>query len=120
MPKINGQPNLMATLGISTLTDKDVADLSHQPGITDVSPIMFVTGVEENRWLEEAFDAGADDLITKPPNIFIIRARLKGHLQRMEYFQRLEAAATSMPDLEALVTVARDAKEWISAHALKR
>ena len=58
------------------------------------TPIIFVTGVEENWGLSEAFDAGADDLITKPPNVFILRARLKGHLQRMEYFQRLERART--------------------------
>ena len=56
------------------------------------TPIIFVTGVEENWGLAEAFDAGADDLISKPPNVHIIRARLKGHLQRMEYFQRLERA----------------------------
>lgn len=56
------------------------------------TPIIFVTGVEENRGLAEAFDAGADDLISKPPNVVILRARLKGHLQRMEYFQRLERA----------------------------
>ena len=51
-----------------------------------------MTGVEENWGLAEAFDAGADDLISKPPNVHVIRARLKGHLQRMEYFQRLERA----------------------------
>jgi class 3 adenylate cyclase len=56
------------------------------------TPIIFVTGVEENWGLGEAFDAGADDLISKPPNVVILRARLKGHLQRMEYFQRLERA----------------------------
>jgi len=56
------------------------------------TPIIFVTGVEENWGLAEAFDAGADDLISKPPNVVILRARLKGHLQRMEYFQRLERA----------------------------
>jgi adenylate cyclase len=56
------------------------------------TPIIFVTGVEENWGLAEAFNAGADDLISKPPNAHVIRARLKGHLQRMEYFQRLERA----------------------------
>ena len=56
------------------------------------TPIIFVTGVEENWGLAEAFNAGADDLISKPPNVHVIRARLKGHLQRMEYFQRLERA----------------------------
>jgi DNA-binding response OmpR family regulator len=44
------------------------------------TPIIFVTGVEENWGLAEAFNAGADDLISKPPNIHIIRARIKGHL----------------------------------------
>jgi class 3 adenylate cyclase len=56
------------------------------------TPIIFVTGVEENWGLAEAFNAGADDLISKPPNIHIIRARIKGHLKRMEYFQGLERA----------------------------
>jgi len=61
-------------------------------GNYQTTPIIFVTGVEENWGLAEAFDAGADDLISKPPNVHVIRARLKGHLQRMEYFQRLERA----------------------------
>jgi len=43
----SGQPNLMATLGISTLTDKDVADLSRLPGIADCAPIMFLAGTLE-------------------------------------------------------------------------
>jgi len=56
------------------------------------TPVIFITGVEENWGLAEAFGAGADDLITKPPNIHIVRARVKGHLQRMEFFQRLQRA----------------------------
>lgn len=56
------------------------------------TPIIFVTGIGEDRGLEDAFAAGCDDFISKPPSSMILIARLKGHLQRMEYFQRLERA----------------------------
>jgi len=55
------------------------------------TPIIFVTGTGEHG-LAEAFAAGCDDLINKPVNLVILRARLRGHLQRMEYFQRLDRA----------------------------
>ena len=57
-----------------------------------MTPIIFVTGLDEDSNLEEAFDAGANDFLMKPPNAVILRIRLKGHLERMEYFQRLERA----------------------------
>lgn len=44
----SGQPNFMATLGISTLTEKDVADLSALPGIKVCVPLMFVGGTVEH------------------------------------------------------------------------
>jgi len=56
------------------------------------TPIIFVTGFGEDRGLEEAFAAGCDDFISKPPSATILLARLNGHLKRMEYFQRLERA----------------------------
>src|SRR2546427_540118 len=54
------------------------------------TPIIFVTGMGEDRGLDEAFAAGCDDFISKPPSAMILTVRLRGHLQRMEYFQRLE------------------------------
>src|SRR6267142_1928216 len=56
------------------------------------TPIIFVTGIGEDRGLEDAFAAGCDDFISKPPSAMILVARLNGHLKRMEYFQRLERA----------------------------
>src|SRR5437763_15036058 len=38
----NGQPNPMALLGISTLTEKDAADIAHIPGVALAVPVMFV------------------------------------------------------------------------------
>lgn len=42
-----GQPNIMATLGISTLTEKDVADLAAVAGVQRSLPLMFVFGTVE-------------------------------------------------------------------------
>lgn len=43
----SGNPNPMSTLGISTLTERDVTTLSAIPGITVAVPIMFVFGSVE-------------------------------------------------------------------------
>jgi putative ABC transport system permease protein len=43
----NGQPNFMATLGISTLTDGDVQTISRVPGVIAGVPLMFVGGTVE-------------------------------------------------------------------------
>src|SRR5687767_8127765 len=40
----SGQPNMMATLGISTLTERDVTDLARIPGVVRTMPLMFVFG----------------------------------------------------------------------------
>lgn len=40
----NGQPNPMAMLGISSLTDVDVEALRRVPGVAQISPVVYVTG----------------------------------------------------------------------------
>jgi putative ABC transport system permease protein len=44
----SGYPNPVSMLGISTLTDRDVQDLSHLPGVELCVPIMFVYGTIEH------------------------------------------------------------------------
>ena len=55
-----------------------------------MTPILFVTAMDEQSNLREAFAAGCDDFITKPVNPIILEARLTGHLQKTEYFNQLE------------------------------
>src|ERR1051325_9857780 len=38
----NGNPNMMSTLGISTLSEKDARDVAALPGIVRTVPFMFV------------------------------------------------------------------------------
>jgi adenylate cyclase len=54
------------------------------------TPIIFLTGENDDAILEEAFTSGGTDFINKPCTATALRARLKSHLERMEYLQRLE------------------------------
>ncbi|HEY2379721.1 MAG TPA: adenylate/guanylate cyclase domain-containing response regulator [Terriglobia bacterium] len=54
------------------------------------TPIIFLTGSDTDDTIDKAFSAGGDDFIAKPSSAAAVRARLKSHLQRSEYSQRLE------------------------------
>ena len=54
------------------------------------APIIFLTGQNDDTVLQEAFAAGGDDFVSKPCSAIALRARLKTHLQRIDYLQRLE------------------------------
>ncbi len=53
-------------------------------------PIIFITSMDEESSLTEAFSAGASDFITKPVNPVVLAARLKNHLDKKQYFDELE------------------------------
>jgi adenylate cyclase len=55
-----------------------------------MTPILIVTAVEEKDKLTEAFEAGCDDYIAKPANPVVLEARLRGHLQKLQYLNQLE------------------------------
>jgi class 3 adenylate cyclase len=54
-----------------------------------VTPILLITAASEEKRLPDAFNAGADDFIHKPVNAPVLRARLQGHLRRLDYFRSL-------------------------------
>jgi len=56
----------------------------------NVTPVVFITGSDQTERLSGAFSAGADDFIAKPIEAPVLRARLQGHLRRMEYFNQLQ------------------------------
>ena len=61
-----------------------------------MTPIIFVTGVDEATGLEQALAAGGNDFVTKPPHPVVLRARLKTQLERLDYVQRLERARKAL------------------------
>lgn len=57
-----------------------------------ITPIIFITSMEEESNLREVFAAGATDFINKPVNQVILGARLQAHLQKVKYFKEIEQA----------------------------
>jgi adenylate cyclase len=55
-----------------------------------LTPIILLTGNSGDGLLHEALTIGGDDFIQKPYTSITVRARLKIHLERLEYFQRLD------------------------------
>src|SRR5262245_14090233 len=53
------------------------------------TPIILLAPVGRDALLQEALAAGADDFILKPYTPVAVQARLKIHLQRMEYCRQL-------------------------------
>jgi class 3 adenylate cyclase len=55
------------------------------------TPIIFVTGNSADAVLHQALTtSGGDDFIQKPYTAIRVRARIKIHIERMEYFQKLD------------------------------
>ena len=55
-----------------------------------ITPIIFITSRDDTEMLHEAFDAGATDFLIKPANHIVLTARLRSHLQKVDYFRALE------------------------------
>ena len=55
-----------------------------------LTPIIVVTSSDETAELTRVFEAGADDYIVKPVKSVTLKTRLKGHLQKMDYFHEME------------------------------
>lgn len=61
-----------------------------------LSPIICLTESDEDLYVHRAFSCGADDFINKPINSTILKARLSGHLQKMEYMLEMERVRTNL------------------------
>jgi adenylate cyclase len=60
------------------------------------TPIICITVADEELAVGRAFEAGADDFITKPVNPNTLRARLGGRMQKMEYLREMERVRTNL------------------------
>jgi adenylate cyclase len=60
------------------------------------TPILFLTGNTDDTVLDEAFAAGGDDFLSKPYSPAGVRVRLRSHLQRTEYLNRLERMRSAL------------------------
>jgi len=54
------------------------------------TPVLFLTGEQDESLMEEACKSGGDDFLNKSCNSAAVRARVRTHFQRMDYWHRLE------------------------------
>jgi len=55
-------------------------------------PVIFLTAKDQDSDLEEGFNAGADDFITKPFNSIILRARISALLKHKALIDKLDSS----------------------------
>jgi diguanylate cyclase (GGDEF)-like protein len=56
------------------------------------TPILMITGLEDQESVDQAFAAGAVDYITKPIHWAVLRQRVKRLIQQVRLYQQLETA----------------------------
>ena len=55
------------------------------------TPVIFITAIDRNNdeARERMLDAGADDILTKPVQDFIVKMRVRSYLRLKEYYDRI-------------------------------
>jgi class 3 adenylate cyclase len=81
------------------------------------TPIICFTSQDDPQVLLSAFNAGADDFISKPINFVSLLARLKLQLQKTDYFKKLERAQ-AMLSRYLSPRVANVAREWTTTETV--
>ncbi|QLE57438.1 PleD family two-component system response regulator [Nostoc sp. TCL26-01] len=66
------------------------------------TPILMITGLEDQESVDRAFDVGAIDYVTKPIHWPVLRQRVKRLIQQSQLQQKLEVANR---ELQRLVTI---------------
>jgi diguanylate cyclase (GGDEF)-like protein len=66
------------------------------------TPILMITGLEDQASVDRAFAVGAADYVTKPVHIAVLRQRVRRLLQQSQLQQQLEAANRELRRLVSL------------------
>ncbi|MEB3294583.1 MAG: PleD family two-component system response regulator [Synechococcales bacterium] len=78
-------------------------------GSTTQTPVLMITGLEDDESVEQAFSAGAVDFVTKPINWAVLRQRVKRLIHQVKLYQDLQTAnekLTHLASFDGLTQVA--------------
>jgi CheY-like chemotaxis protein/nitrogen-specific signal transduction histidine kinase len=62
----------------------------------DSTPILIITGLEDRKSVDRAYQVGAADYITKPINWAVLRQRVRRLLRQSELYRELEASNSAL------------------------
>jgi CheY-like chemotaxis protein len=87
------QPDLVLMDGVMPGMDgfECCAQLQQLPG-GDLTPVLMITGLDDNASLDRAYEVGAADYITKPIHWAVLRQRVKRVLNQSHLHRELEAS----------------------------
>ncbi|MCU0548010.1 MAG: PleD family two-component system response regulator [Leptolyngbya sp. Prado105] len=66
------------------------------------TPVLMITGLEDQDSVDQAFSVGAVDYITKPIHWAVLRQRVKRLIQQVRLYQQLETANHELQRLAAI------------------
>ncbi|WP_299488943.1 PleD family two-component system response regulator [Acaryochloris sp. IP29b_bin.137] len=77
------------------------AELKKRPEST-YTPILMITGLEDQTSVDWAFEVGASDYITKPIHWPVLRQRVRIQLERTQLYKQLEEANKKLTHLASI------------------
>lgn len=88
------QPDIIVLdVGLPDMTGFEVCRRLKADPRTKLIPIIFLTGHNSEEKELRGLEAGGIDYLTKPINVFLLRARLKNHIALRQQMARAIAAA---------------------------
>ena len=84
--------------------------LKENPETCDI-PVIIITGLDDDKSVQEAFNCGADDFITKPIHWAVLRHRMKVLTQLKINGSNDKIKAN--PNMEIIVSLQKECKEQI-------
>jgi diguanylate cyclase (GGDEF)-like protein len=66
------------------------------------TPVLMITGLEDQESVDQAFSAGAIDYVTKPIHWGVLRQRVKRLIQQVRLYQQLETTNLELQRLAAI------------------
>lgn len=92
---------LQSLLSESLAEDEAFPDID---GINGASrtPVLMITGLDDQQSVDRAFAVGATDYVTKPIHFAVLRQRVRRLIQQSRLYQKLEIANRELKRLAAL------------------
>jgi CheY-like chemotaxis protein/nitrogen-specific signal transduction histidine kinase len=96
------QPDVVLMDGIMPAMDgfECCEQLQQLPG-GDLTPVLMITGLDDNSSLDRAYEVGAADYITKPIHWAVLRQRVKRLLTQSHLYRELEASNLALRETAA-------------------
>jgi diguanylate cyclase (GGDEF)-like protein len=104
MPVMDGFACCTQLQLIASESIRDAEVFTHIKSLQDASrtPVLMITGLDDQESVDRAFAVGATDYLTKPIHWAVLRQRVRRLLQQSQLYQQLELATRELQRLANL------------------